>query len=238
MSIKLSIVFLVTIFIGGLTILHADGTITGNIKFEGKSPTMKKIKMGADPICSAKHSDAPTAEWLLLGENGELMNVFVYIKEGVTGNFPTPSEPVVIDQNGCLYKPHVIGVQTGQSIDILNSDGTLHNIHAKPKINREFNKAQPKFKKKLTVSFDKVEIMVPLKCDVHPWMGAWIGVLDHPFFAVTGENGSFTISGLEAGTYTVEAWHERLGKQTATVTIKADESASTDFIFTPPKRKK
>ena len=199
---------------------------------------MKKIKMGTDPICSAKHDEPVTAEWLLLGEKGELKNVLVYIKEGVTGNFPTPSEPVVIDQNGCIYKPHVIGVQVGQSIDILNNDGTLHNIHAKPKINRAFNKTQPKFKKKLTVFFDKVEIMIPLKCDVHPWMGAWIGVLDHPFFAVIGENGSFTISGLEAGTYTVEAWHERLGKQTATVTIKADESASTDFFFIPPKREK
>lgn len=220
------------------TFAFAGGSISGTIKFEGKAPPMKKIKMGADPICSAKHTDTPTTEWLLSGENGELMNVFVYIKEGVTGDYPAPSEPVVIDQNGCIYKPHVLGARVGQSIEILNSDGTLHNIHAKPKINKEFNKAQPKFKKKLTVSFDKAEVMIPFKCDVHPWMSAWIGVLDHPFFTVTGENGSFTISGLEAGTYTVEAWHERLGKQTSTATIKTDETVNIDFTFTPPKRKK
>lgn len=224
----------------------AGATVSGTIKLElpgGKKPGRKKIQMAADPVCAGKHTSGPAlSEVVVVEDDGGLHNVFVYVKKGLEGRkFDTPSEPAVLDQQGCIYVPHVMGVRAGQPITVLNSDGTLHNIHPKPQNSAEINKAMPKFMKKITISFANAEVMVPVKCDVHPWMQSYIGVMDHPFFAVSGEGGKFEIAGLPAGTYTVEAWHEseRLGTMTQEVTVADGESKSVDFMFKikPRKRK-
>tara|TARA_B100000686_G_scaffold113346_1_gene121011 strand:- start:81 stop:686 length:606 start_codon:yes stop_codon:yes gene_type:complete len=201
---------------------------------------MKPLRMDADPVCVANSDIQPRKEWLVLDENNGVKNVLVYVKESKSGsllkNYDTPKEAAVIDQKGCVYVPHVLGVMVGQQLDILNSDGTLHNIHALPKVNKEFNKAMPRSKKQMSVKFDKVEAPFKIKCDVHPWMGAFLGVFDHPYFAVTDDSGSYTISGLAPGKYVLEAWHEKLGLQT--VDLSVDESGATqNFTFTKPKKK-
>ena len=216
------------------------GDIQGKITFDGKAPKMKSLRMDADPVCVANNEVAPRREWLILDENNGLKNVLVFVKESsagssLAGEFNLPENPAVIDQNGCIYVPHVLGVMVGQKLDILNSDGTLHNIHALPKINKEFNNAMPRSKKRMTVQFDKSEAPFKIKCDVHPWMGAFIGVFDHPYFAVTGDDGSYVISGLEPGVYVIEAWHEKLGSQTANVTV-GDSAAN--FTFKKPEKTK
>ena len=195
--------------------------------------------MDADPVCVANNTVVPRREWLILDENNGIKNVLVFVKESsnksLEGGFNAPENPAVIDQNGCVYVPHVLGVMVGQKLDILNSDGTLHNIHALPKVNKEFNKAMPRSKKRMTVQFDKSEAPFKVKCDVHPWMGAFIGVFEHPYFAVTDDDGSYVISGSEPGDYVIEAWHERLGSQTANVTV-GDSAAN--FTFKKPEKKK
>ena len=216
------------------------GDIHGKITFDGKAPKMKSLRMDADPVCVANNEVAPRKEWLILDENNGLKNVLVFVKESpsggsLEGDLNLVEKHAVIDQKGCVYVPHVLGVMVGQKLDILNNDGTLHNIHALPKVNKEFNKAMPRSKKQMTVQFDKSEKPFKVKCDVHPWMGAFIGVFDHPYFAVTGDDGSYVISGLEPGDYTIEAWHEKLGSQTANVTV-GDSSAN--FTFKKPSKKK
>ena len=216
------------------------GDIHGKITFDGKAPKMKSLRMDADPVCVANNEVAPRKEWLILDKNNGLKNVLVFVKESpsggsLEGDLNLVEKHAVIDQKGCVYVPHVLGVMVGQKLDILNSDGTLHNIHALPKVNKEFNKAMPRSKKQMTVQFDKSEAPFKVKCDVHPWMGAFIGVFDHPYFAVTGDDGSYVISGLEPGDYVIEAWHEKLGSQTANVTV-GDSAAN--FTFKKPSKKK
>ena len=218
-------------------IIYAGGSITGTITFEGKAPKMKPLKLDADPICVANSEIAPKKEWLILDENKGVKNVLVFVTEGLNIDYSLPEEPVVIDQKGCIYSPHVVGIMAGQQLDILNNDGTLHNIHALPKVNKEFNKAQPRSKKKLSVKFEKPEAPFKIKCDVHPWMGAYIGVFDHPCFAVSGDDGTYIISDLKPGEYVIEAWHEKLGSQTANVTV-SDSAAHQDFTFKKPSKKK
>ena len=225
-----------TIVIGLLTQTFA-GEISGKISFEGKTPRMKKLKLEADPICVSNNEVPPAAEWLIVDKSGGVKNMIVSVKEGLSGSRNLPSETVVLDQQGCVYRPHVLAVMAGQVVDILNNDGIMHNVHALPKINREFNKAMPKFKKKITTQFEKSEKPFKIKCDVHPWMISYIGVFDHPYFAVTGDDGTYSISGLSSGEYVIEAWHERLGTQTATVTV-GDGSATADFTFKKPSKKK
>ena len=206
------------------------GRVEGRISFEGTAPAAAPIKMASDPNC-AKQGGALT-ETIVVGAEGGLKNVFVYVKDGL-GNlqFPVPALPVVLDQKGCRYVPHVFGVQVGQPVEIVNSDDTLHNIHAIPESNREFNTGQPVAGMRHTHTFSTREVMVPFKCDVHGWMNAYAGVLDHPFFAVTSEAGDFDLQGLPPGTYTIEAWHEKLGTQTQTVTIGEKETKTIPFTF-------
>ena len=215
------------------------GDIQGKISFDGKAPKMKSLRMDADPVCVANNTVVPRREWLILDENNGIKNVLVFVKESsnksLEGEFNAPENPAVIDQNGGGYVPHVLGVMVVQKLDILNSDGTLHNIHALPKVNKEFNKAMPRSKKRMTVQFDKSEAPFKVKCDVHPWMGAFIGVFEHPYFAVTDDDGSYVISGLEPGDYVIEAWHEKLGSQTANVTV-GDSAAN--FTFKKPEKTK
>ena len=230
------ITLITTIVIGMLAQTFGEG-ISGKVSFEGKTPKMKKLKLEADPICVSNNAVPPTAEWLIVDESGGVKNMIVSVKEGLSGSHNPPSEKVVLDQQGCVYRPHVLAVMAGQVVDILNNDGIMHNVHALPKINREFNKAMPKFKKKITTQFEKSEKPFKIKCDVHPWMISYIGVFDHPYFAVTGDDGTYSISGLSSGEYVIEAWHERLGTQTATVTV-SDGATNADFTFKKPSKKK
>ena len=172
----------------------------------------------------------------MVGSDGKsLANVFVYVKDGL-GNYvyDTPTEAARIDQKECRYHPHVFGMRVGQPLEILNSDPTLHNIHALPKANAEFNNGQPIQGMKMTHTFDKPEVMVPFKCDVHGWMNAYVGVLDHPYFAVTDKDGKFELKDVPAGTYTIEAWHEKGGAMTQSVTLGEKESKDANFTFKAP----
>ncbi len=209
-------------------------TVAGKVALEGTPPANAPIQMKADPACmAATKGQSPTQE-TFISEAGGLGNVFVYVQSGLNGTFPAPTTPVVFDQKACHYIPHVFGVQVGQPIEIVNSDPTLHNIHATPKTNAEFNTAQPIQGMKTTHTFTakEADVIVPFKCDVHGWMNAFVGVLDHPYFAVTKPDGSFSIPNLPPGSYTLAAWHERLGTQTMPVTVAAKESKSdANFTF-------
>lgn len=209
-------------------------TIAGKITLDGALPANQPIRMNADPECvKANAGQKPTQE-TFVGEGDSLGNVFVYVQSGLSGSFPAPTNAVVLDQKGCRYVPHVFGVQVGQPIEILNSDPTLHNIHAIPKTNAEFNMGQPVqgMKNNYTFTAKEADVVVPFKCDVHGWMNAYAGVLDHPYFAVTKPDGSFSIPNLPPGTYTLAAWHERLGKQEQSITVAAKESkADANFTF-------
>ena len=206
-------------------------TITGTIKLDGTAPAPDLIKMNADPVC-VKAGKGGTVEFIVPGDGSTLQNVLVYVKDGL-GNqsFPAPTEPVILTQKGCHYIPHVFGIMVGQPLEVVNGDPTLHNIHAIPKTNQEFNTGQPIQNMRFKHTFTAKEVMVPFKCDVHGWMNANAAVLDHPFYAVSGKDGSFTITGLPPGKYTIEAWHEKLGMQTMEVTVAAKESKAADFTF-------
>jgi plastocyanin len=211
------------------------GSVKGVASLDGVAPKNEPIKMNADPVCMRENKTPQTQETYEVGSDGKsLANVFVYVKDGL-GNyvFDTPTTPATIDQKECRYHPHVFGMRVGQPLEIINSDPTLHNIHAMPKANQEFNNGQPIQGMKMTHTFTAQEIMVPFKCDVHGWMNAYVGVVSHPYFAVTDKDGKFELKDLPPGTYTVEAWHEKLGAQTASVTIGPKESKDVTFTFKP-----
>ena len=206
--------------------------VTGSIAFEGEAPAKQEISMNADPGCLAVHSEPVYADIVTVNDNSTLKDVFVYVKAGLENKtYPTPTAEVIFDQRGCHYTPHVMGVRAGQPIKILNSDGLLHNVHALPTKNDQFNVAMPKYKKVHTESFANAEVMVRVKCEVHPWMGAWIGVLDHPYFSVSDDTGAFSLEGLPAGDYVIEAWHEKYGSQEESVTLADGDVQEIAFVF-------
>ena len=212
-----------------------DGaTVSGKVKFVGKAPTNPSIDMSEEPKCKAKYTTPPREEVVVVNKNGTLANVFVYVKSGLpaTAKYPTPTTPVVIDQSGCIYHPRTFGIMVGQNLEIKNSDPLLHNIKAMGKKNRPFNISQPTAGMTTIRTFSTTEVPLPVECNVHGWMHAFVGVLPHPFFASTGADGSFSIKGLPAGTYTIEAWHEKYGVQTATVTVTGSDSKTADFTYT------
>ena len=210
------------------------GSVTGKVSFDGEPPVRTPVKMAADPNC--KPGPESLSETTVVSADRGLKNVFVYVKDGL-GNavYETPATPISLDQMGCRYEPHVFGVFVGQPVEIKNSDPTLHNVHAIPKNNEEFNFGQQDQKAPVvTKTFTKPEIGVSFRCDVHGWMRSYANVVTHPFFAVTKEDGSFEIKGLAPGTYTIEAWHERLGTQTQQVTISESAPAvMAAFTFKP-----
>jgi plastocyanin len=205
-----------------------SGSISGKVTFDGTPPAPEKVKTSADPNCAKLH---PTGleKKVVDVSGGGLANAFVWVKSGVSGSHPAPAEPVLLDQQGCMYHPHIIVVQAGQPIKIRNSDDTLHNIHPRPTINSEFNVGQARKGMESTRTFEKEEIMIPVGCDVHPWMRSYISVVGHPFFAVTKDDGTYEIKGLPAGDYEVEVRHEKAAPATLKVTVKANESAKADF---------
>ena len=221
---------------------HVDsataGNLTGRVALEGKSPAVTPIKMGVDPACLEGNTPNPPSAAVLAGKSGELQNVFVYVKDGLDPaySFEMPATPVTLDQKGCIYTPRVLGVRAGQSIEVVNQDTTPHNVHGLPKTNREFNTMEPVKGFRITHTFTVPEVMVRFKCDVHGWMAAYVGVMTHPFFAVTSPNGTFEIKGLPPGTYTIEAWHERFGTRTQQVTIGDRQTQAVSFAFTAQGR--
>ena len=211
-------------------------TITGSVVYEGKVPTLRPLSVAAEPMCSKQHETVPN-EALVLGTGNSMANVLVRVVSGLPAGktWPAPKEPVVMAQEGCQYVPHVMGIMAGQPFKVLNDDGVLHNVHALPKVNRPFNMAMPPTRKEASETFAKEEGMFIVKCDVHPWMQAFIGVFGNPFFAVTKADGKFALANLDPGTYEIEAWHEKLGTQKATVTVGA-ATKPVNFKFSRPAK--
>jgi plastocyanin len=216
----------------------AASTINGTITFDGKAPTLRPLAMDADPACAKKHTGPVANEMLALGGGNTMGNIMVWVSKGLPAGkaFPAPKTAVTLDQKGCQYVPHVMGIMVGQPYRILNSDGILHNIHTLPKVNPSFNKGMPPTLKETSTVFAKPEAMFHIKCDVHPWMSAYIAVFTHPFYSVTSTDGKFSISGLDAGTYEITAWHEKLGTQTASVTVTGSDTKSQNFKFAIPAK--
>ncbi|PYS62417.1 MAG: hypothetical protein DMF74_13305 [Acidobacteria bacterium] len=217
-----------------------EGTISGKVSYNGAAPEAKKIDTSADAACTAKSPNLTSEEWVV--KDGKVANSFVYIKDGTLADgskvgdwsFESSKTPVTLDQNGCHYKPHVLGVMVKQEITITNSDATTHNIHFTPKNNPDWNQQQANGAAALKHQLNVAEVLVPVKCNQHPWMKAYIGVLKHPFFAVSGDDGSFTIKGVPPGKYTVIAWHEggvNGTEQKMEVTVPASGAATADFTF-------
>lgn len=212
-----------------------SGTIGGTVNFTGTAPANPTINMAAEAKCAAKHPGGVRDPQYVVN-NGKLGNVFVYVKSGLPAGatYTAPTTAVVLDQDGCLYHPRVFGVMARQPVEIRNSDSLLHNIKAVPKAQPGFNIGQNRAGATTTRTFNTPEIMVPFECNVHSWMNAWVGVTSHPFYAVSGEDGTFEIRNLPAGTYEVEAWHEKLGTKTMSVTVPDGGRGAADFSFAAP----
>jgi plastocyanin len=209
------------------------GDVTGSISFKGAAPAEKEITpIKDDPNCAAMYpAGLPKTKFYVVGANGELADVIVSIK-GVAGAASTGASaaPATVDQKGALYTPQILAIQTGQKLIVKNSDPVVHNVHTKPTANPESNQVQMNGGADLTYTFDKPEMFLKFQCDVHPWMFAWVSVFDHPYFAVSGADGKFTIKNVPAGKYTIEATHRKIGTQTAEIEVKAD-GATQDFSF-------
>jgi plastocyanin len=212
--------------------LSTVGTITGSVSYRGVPPPPTEMRTSADSACGGR-----SVAYDVAVNGGRVENVFVYIREGLEGRvFERPTTPVTIDQQGCLYRPHVVGAQSGQEIVFLNSDPTLHNVHTTPRNSRPTNFGLGVKGARRSIRIPRAEVMVEVRCDVHPWMRAYIGVLDHPYFAVTGPEGTFRFEQVPPGEYVLEAWHERFGRRTARVRLGARESVSVDFDYGPETR--
>jgi len=208
------------------------GRITGKVNFTGARPARKAIRMDSEEDCRKMHTAAPLDEQVVVNPNKTLANVFVYVKTGLEGKkFPPVETPVKFDQKGCMFVPHVIAVRTGQTVTITNSDSVSHNVHPLPRVNREWNQAQQPGAAPLERKFAAAEVGMPIKCNVHAWMRAYVNVVEHPYFAVTGADGAYELPNLPPGEYTLAAWHERYPAQEQKVTLAASGSAAVEFTF-------
>jgi plastocyanin len=220
-------------WLGTSTTVAADTStsVTGVVKFEGLAPKPTRIDMAADPNCLKAHPTPATTEDVVTGADGALENAVVYVSDGLQGQtFQPPAEPAVLEQKGCLYKPHVVALQANQKLNVVNSDSTTHNIHPIPNNNREWNMTQPPGVP-LEQTFAREEIAITVKCNIHPWMRGYIAVFKHPFFAVTCKDGSFELKNLPPGNYTITAWHGKLGTQSQKVTVSGGQTQKLQFAF-------
>ena len=209
------------------------GTISGTATYDGKVPALKPLSVAAEPICAKQHDSVPN-EMLVLGAGNTMANVLVRVVSGLPAGkaYPAPTTPVTMDQHGCQYKPHVMGIMVGQPFKVLNSDGILHNVHTTSTANPSFNQAQPKFKKTIQAKIEKPEMPIKVQCDAHGWMHAWWVSEDHPYYAVTDANGAFKLADVPAGDYELEAWHETLGKQTQKVKVQPKQDTKVSLEMT------
>lgn len=228
---KSSITLLAGIALAGSLQNVSAAEISGKVTLKGTPPPERAIPL--DAACGKSQPEGVKTRLYVVGDGGALANVFVYIKEGAKASEAAGEAPL-LDQVGCEYQPYVMGVQTGQKFKIRNSDPVMHNVHATPKPaagNKEFNFAQVTKGQVNEKSFDKAEVLVRMKCDVHPWMFAYVGVVDHPHFAVTGKDGSFKLPNLPAGKYTIEAFHLKAGTAMQEITVGADDKKTADFTL-------
>jgi plastocyanin len=208
-------------------------SVAGRIKFDGPLPTTLPIAMRSDPACASEHPQPARSQEMVPGQNGTLENVVVFVSQGADSRtYEVPPTPVVMEQKGCMYEPHVLAMRAGQTLRVVNADKTTHNIHPMPANNREWNKAQIPGQP-IEEKFAREEVSIPVKCNIHPWMHSYIAVFKHPYFAVTGKDGSFELKNLPPGEYTIEAWHEKLGTMTQHVKIAQGENKKVDFTFKP-----
>ncbi len=214
-------------------------TIRGKVIFKGARPRPQALRIDEDPACVQLNRGRLLEESLVVKSSSGLSNVFVYVKRGLKGRKfapPPPGEVVTVDQKGCRFDPHVIGLRVGQTVRITNSDPVTHNIHPQPTMNREWNQSQEPGAPPLERKFVRPEIMMRVKCNVHSWMRAYVSAMEHPYFAVTGDGGSFEIAGLPPGDYAIEAWQEKLGQREMAVTLTPSETKPVDFVFTGVSR--
>lgn len=221
---------------GGPSTSAADATGTGAtlrgiVKFEGKASKSTTINMAADPSCVKLHPTPALSQDVVADQKGGLQNVIVFIADGLGDRtFDLPGQPAVIDQKGCMYQPHVLAMRANQRLEVVNDDPTSHNIHPVPANNREWNKSEPPGSK-AEETFPREEVAIPVKCNIHPWMRGYVGVFKHPYFTVTSTDGSFDLSNVPPGAYTIEAWHEKLGTSTQKITVGANETKAIEFVF-------
>jgi len=209
------------------------GTISGTVIVAGSQAAAARINMAADPACLKMHSGPTMNEEVVTGANGALKNVIVYISEGLgSRSFDPPKEPAVFEQKGCTYSPRILGMRAGQTLQLINSDPTSHNIHPAPQNNREWNIFQPPRSSPIEENFAREEI-IPVKCNVHPWMKGYIAVFKHPYFAITDKDGAFDLKDVPPGDYTMEAWHEKYGVLTQKVTVEPNQTKTLEFVFKP-----
>ncbi len=213
------------------TSLAGTASVKGVVRLQGVAPKPKAISMAADPSCAKQHPSPIFSQEVVTDLKNELENVVVFVSEGLGDRtFDPPSQPIVINQKGCMYEPHVLAMRANQRLQVVNEDPTSHNIHPTPVNNREWNKAEAPGSQ-VEDSFSREEIAIPVRCNIHPWMRSYVAVFKHPYFTVTGKDGSFDLRNLPPGTYTIKAWHEKLGTSVQTVTISANEIKQINFVF-------
>ncbi len=219
-----------------LPLAHVDdataATLSGKVTFTGNAPPMPAIDMSANPMCELQHHTPVKSEQVTVNANGTLRNVLVWVKDGLPrARWQAPETPVTLDQNGCVYQPHVLAFMVNQQVEIMNDDPVNHNVHAESVVNAAWNESQPPRAEKKFKRFTEPEVWFPVSCSVHPWMRSYIAVLPHPFFAVTGDDGAFLIKGLAPGTYTLETVHEKYGRKDSKFTVGPKESKVLDFSY-------
>ena len=209
-----------------------NAAVSGKIVFKGSKPALRPLTMDATPACAKQHAKPFLSEEAVIGADGSLANTFVYVKAGLPARaWPVTKKAATVEQLGCVYQPHVLGVMAGQDVEFINNDPTSHNVHPLPKLNNEWNQSQSAKGDPIVRTFAKPEIGLPVKCNLHPWMRVYVNVVESPFFAVTGADGSFSIKGLPAGDYTLGAWHERFGTQEFKVKVAAGGTATANFTY-------